>query len=81
MSNITVDRILDAAARNKTVRKWSARLDRLKKKGVSHRKFCLKHGIQPAALCRHLKQKIAPEWDSIRRVEKALAAEEKRFAR
>lgn len=48
---------------------------RIKQTGMRRRKFCQKHKIHPAAICRHIKGVYLPEWPAVRQVEKALKKE------
>lgn len=60
------------------VRRWPARLAKLKKREVnplSEREFCEKYGLAPAQFNRAKKQVVEPRASKVAAVEAALAAE------
>lgn len=68
------ERLSDAMERNKHVAAWQERFARLKEK-MPYRDFCANHGLDQGQLSRWLSGTNGPEWESIKRIEKALKKE------
>lgn len=62
----------DRAERLEIQKTW---YDRLSKLETSRASFCVKHGLNQSVVCRLAKLDMAAEWETIKKVENALKAE------
>lgn len=70
-----LDRALETARRAKQVSAWGTRFAKLKRRGVSQKEFCGRHGVSEFNVIRYLKGRVTPGAESFDKINAALKKE------
>lgn len=69
------EKLKDCMERERIVKQWVKRFERLTKAGGTRADFCANRNVDQGQLTRWLVGKNLPEWDSIKRIESAMEKE------